>query len=119
MVISCSKHAVGPQQLSLLAVFLGRRGPAVLLQGLTAWHLYRTAAQVRAGETVVVHAAAGGVGSLACQWASSLGATVIGTVGSDDKIAVARANGCAHVINYRREDFVARTRALTDGEGEA
>jgi NADPH2:quinone reductase len=90
---------------------------AALLKGVTAYYLLFRTFKVGPGTTILFHAAAGAIGSLACQWASALGATVIGTVGSDDKARVARANGCAHVINYRREDFVARTRALTNGEG--
>jgi NADPH2:quinone reductase len=94
-----------------------RTAAAALLKGVTAYYLLFRTFKVQRGHTVLFHAAAGGIGSLACQWASALGATVIGTVGADEKIPVARGNGCAHVINYRREDFVARTRALTSGEG--
>ena len=96
-----------------------RTAAAALLKGVTAYYLLFRTFKVERGQTILFHAAAGGTGSLACQWASSLGATVIGTVGSDAKVATARANGCAHVVNYRREDFVARTRALTNGEGVA
>jgi NADPH2:quinone reductase len=94
-----------------------RTAAAAMLKGVTAYYLLFRTFKVKRGTTILFHAAAGGIGSLACQWAAALGATVIGTVGSDDKIPTARANGCAHVINYRREDFVERTRALTDGEG--
>jgi NADPH2:quinone reductase len=96
-----------------------RTAAAALLKGMTAFYLLRRTFKVERGHTILFHAAAGGVGTLACQWAAALGATVIGTVGSDDKRETARANGCAHVINYRREDFVARTRELTGGEGVA
>jgi NADPH2:quinone reductase len=72
---------------------------------------------VKRGTTLLWHAAAGGTGLIACQWAKSLGATVIGTAGSDEKAALARANGCDHVINYRTEDFAARVREITGGKG--
>lgn len=88
-----------------------------LLKGLTAQVLVESVYPVRAGDRVLVHAAAGGVGSLLCQWASHLGAQVIGTVGSAQKVAAAHAAGCAHVILYREEDFVARVREITAGEG--
>jgi len=94
-----------------------RTAAAVLLKGVTAYYLLERTFRVGKGHTILFHAAAGGVGSIACQWASALGATVIGTVGSDDKVPVARANRCDHVINYRTEDFVERTRALTGGVG--
>jgi NADPH2:quinone reductase len=94
-----------------------RVAAAALLKGMTAYYLLFRTFKVGRGHTILFHAAAGGIGSLACQWATALGATVIGTVGSDHKVAVAEANGCAHVINYRREDFLARTRTLTNGEG--
>ena len=90
-----------------------------MLKGLTAHYLLRRTYKVRAGETILIHAAAGGVGLIACQWARELGATVIGTVGSPEKAALARAHGCDHAILYREEDFVARVREITDGEGVA
>lgn len=90
---------------------------AACLKGLTAYYLLRRTFSVEPGHTILFHAAAGGVGQIACQWAKALGATVIGTVGSDEKVALARANGCDHVINYRSDDFVARVRELTDGKG--
>ena len=80
-----------------------RTAAASFLKGLTAEMLLRRVHKVAAGETILFHAAAGGVGTLACQWAAALGATVIGTVGSDDKVAAATAAGCAHVINYRTD----------------
>lgn len=94
-----------------------RTAAAAMLKGLTAWYLVRRSHPVRAGETILVHAAAGGVGLLLCQWASRIGATVIGTVGSDAKAELARAHGCRHPIVYTREDFVSRVRDLTAGEG--
>jgi NADPH2:quinone reductase len=90
---------------------------AVLLKGMTAEYLLRRTYAVRPGETVLVHAAAGGVGLLLCQWARHLGCRVIGTVGSDEKAALAAAHGCDHPIVYTREDFVARVRELTGGRG--
>ncbi|MES2530093.1 MAG: quinone oxidoreductase [Pseudomonadota bacterium] len=92
---------------------------ANLLRGLTAEYLLRRLYVVRPGDAVLVHAAAGGMGVILSQWARALGATVIGTVGSDDKAAVALAHGCHHVIHYGREDFVARTLEFTGGAGVA
>jgi NADPH2:quinone reductase len=92
-------------------------GAALILKGLTAQYLIRGAYPVRAGETILVHAAAGGVGLIMCQWARHLGARVIGTVSTDEKAALARSHGCEHPIIYTREDIVARVRELTDGAG--
>ena len=94
-----------------------RTAAAMLLQGLTAQYLLRRTHRVKAGETILVHAAAGGVGLILGQWGKHLGATVIGTVGSEDKAALARANGCDHVILYRQEKVSQRVRELTDGAG--
>ena len=90
---------------------------AMMLQGLTAAYLLRRTYRVQAGDTVLIHAAAGGVGLIACQWAKALGATVIGTVGSPAKAELARAHGCDHVINYSTENFTQRVREITGGEG--
>jgi len=90
---------------------------AMMLQGMTARYLIRGCYQVAAGDTILIHAAAGGVGTIVCQWAKHLGATVIGTVGSSEKGDLARANGCDHPILYNSEDWVARARELTDGKG--
>lgn len=90
---------------------------AVMLKGLTAYFLLHRTFPVRPSHTILFHAAAGGVGLIACQWAKAIGATVIGTVGSDEKAKLARANGCDHTINYRREDFAARVREMTEGVG--
>ena len=90
---------------------------ALMLKGLTAWYLLRRTCRVKAGDTILFHAAAGGVGLLACQWARHLGATVIGTVGSQAKAALASAHGCTHVIDYSREDFARRVREITGGKG--
>jgi NADPH2:quinone reductase len=88
---------------------------AMMLQGMTAHMLLRSVHRVEAGETILVHAAAGGVGLILCQWAKALGASVIGTVGSDEKAELARAHGCDHPIVYTREDFVAEVDRLTGG----
>ena len=93
------------------------QGAAMLMQGLTAQYLLRRTYRVQAGDTILVHAEAGGVGTIMCQWAKALGATVIGTVGSEHKAELARANGCDHPIVYTRENFARRVRELTDGEG--
>jgi NADPH:quinone reductase len=90
---------------------------AMLLQGLTAQYLVRQTFPVKAGDTILIHAAAGGVGLLVSQWANALGATVIGTVGSAEKARLATAHGCQHVILYRDEDVAARVRDLTGGQG--
>ena len=90
---------------------------AVMLKGMTAQYLIRRTYPVKAGETVLFHAAAGGVGLIACQWLKALGATVIGTVGSDEKAAVAQAHGCDHVIISTREDIAKRVREITGGAG--
>lgn len=88
---------------------------AALLKGMTVEYLVRRTYAVQPGDRVLFHAAAGGVGLIACQWLRHLGATVIGTVSSDEKAALARAHGCHHTIVYTREDFVSRVRDLTDG----
>lgn len=90
---------------------------AMMLQGMTAQYLLRRTYRVQAGDTILIHAAAGGVGLLVCQWAKALGATVIGTVGSDAKAALAQAHGCDHPIVYTRENFVERVKAITGGAG--
>ncbi len=93
------------------------RGAAMMLQGLTAQYLLRRTYRVQPGDTILIHAAAGGVGLIVCQWAKALGATVIGTVGSDAKAELARAHGCDHPIIYTRESFAARVKEITGGEG--
>jgi NADPH2:quinone reductase len=89
----------------------------MMLKGLTVRMLLRAVYKVKRGDTILFHAAAGGVGVIFTQWAKALGVKVIGTVGSDEKIAVAKAHGCAHVINYRSEDVVARIKDITHGAG--
>ncbi len=90
---------------------------AIMLKGMTAQYLLRRTYKVGPDTTLLFHAAAGGVGMIACQWAAALGATVIGTVGSAGKALIARSHGCTHVINYREEDVVAKVKELTKGEG--
>ena len=90
---------------------------SVMLKGMTAWYLCKRTYKVKKGDTIVVHAAAGGVGQILCQWAKALGATVIGTVGSDAKAVIAKKCGCKHVIVLPRENLVARVKALTKGKG--
>lgn len=94
-----------------------RTAAATMLKGLTVHMLLHRVHPVGPGDTILVHAAAGGVGTLLCQWAKHLGATVIGTAGSLEKAEIARRSGCRHVILYRDEDFVARVREITDGRG--
>jgi NADPH2:quinone reductase len=89
----------------------------MMLKGMTARYLLRATYVVKPGDTILLHAAAGGVGLIMSQWAKALGATVIGTVGSDAKADIARAHGCDHVINYATEDTVKRVRELTGGKG--
>src|SRR5438046_5860877 len=93
-----------------------QQAAAMMLKGMTAWYLVRRTHAVKPGETILIHAAAGGVGLIVCQWAKHLGATVIGTVGDDEKAALAKRNGCDHAVNYRREAFVARVGELTQGK---
>ena len=94
-----------------------RRAAALMLKGLTAHYLLRRTYRVQPGDAILLHAAAGGVGLIASQWARHLGATVIGTVGNDEKAELARAHGCHHVIVYSRENFVERVREITNGQG--
>ncbi len=94
-----------------------RQAAGMLLQGMTAQFLLRTTYAVQPGDTILVQAAAGGVGLILCQWASHLGATVIGTVSTDEKAELARAHGCHHPIVYTRENFVERVHDITDGQG--
>jgi NADPH2:quinone reductase len=94
-----------------------RTAAAMMLKGLTAQYLLRRTYRVKKGDTILMHAAAGGVGQILCQWARALGATVIGTVGSDEKAALAKKAGCTHVIVTSREKFVERVKQITQGKG--
>jgi NADPH2:quinone reductase len=89
---------------------------AMMLKGMTAEYLLRRTYKVQKGDNILVHAAAGGVGLILCQWGKALGANVIGTVGTEDKGKLAQANGCDHIIYYRKEDFPARVKEITKGE---
>ncbi len=93
------------------------QGAAMMLKGCTAQYLLRRTYRVKAGDTILIHAAAGGVGLIVCQWAKHLGATVIGTVGSTDKAALAKVHGCDDAIDYRTENFVERVREITNEAG--
>jgi len=93
-----------------------QQGAAIMLKGLTSQYLIRQIFKVKKGDTILFHAAAGGVGLIACQWAKALGATVIGTVGTDEKAKLASEHGCAYTIVYTREDFVQRVKDITKGE---
>ena len=93
-----------------------QQAASMMLKGMTAQYLIRRSHVVKPGDTILFHAAAGGVGLILCQWAKHLGATVIGTVGSEEKAVLAKANGCDHVINYRGDDFVARVAEITGGK---
>ena len=92
-------------------------GAAMMLQGMTVQYLIRSTYKVQAGDTVLFHAAAGGVGAIACQWLNHLGATVIGTVGSEEKATLAKENGCHHTILYRDENVAERVAEITKGKG--
>ena len=96
-----------------------RQAAAMMLQGMTAQYLLRRTYRVRPGDVILIHAAAGGVGLIACQWAKHLGAKVIGTVGSAEKAELARAHGCDHPLRYRDGDWVAQVREITGGTGVA
>lgn len=92
-------------------------GAAMMLKGLTTEYLFNRTASLEAGDTVLFHAAAGGVGLIACQWARAMGINLIGTAGSDEKCALAAEHGAAHTINYRTENFAEKVREITDGKG--
>ncbi|WP_374486993.1 quinone oxidoreductase [Zoogloea sp.] len=109
---------IAAQQLVKLPDSLSfEQGAAMMMQGLTAQYLLRRTYRVQPGDTILIHAAAGGVGLIVCQWAKALGATVIGTVSSDEKAALARLHGCDHAIISTREKVSERVRALTGGAG--
>jgi NADPH:quinone reductase len=107
--------APADRMVKLPAGISDQQGAAMMLKGMTAQYLIRRTYKVQKGETVLVHAAAGGVGLIMCQWLRHLGATVIGTVGSDAKAELAKKNGCDHPIVYTREDFVQRVQEITKG----
>jgi NADPH2:quinone reductase len=109
-VLPADRLVVQPEGIS------DQQAAAMMLKGLTVQYLIRQIHKVDKGGTILFHAAAGGVGLIACQWANSLGGTVIGTVGSDEKAKIAHAHGCAYPIIYTREDFVERVAQITRGE---
>lgn len=115
---ACSEERVMPaDRLVVLPDGISdEQAAAMMLKGMTAQYLIRQTYKVKEGDTILFHAAAGGVGLIACQWAKALGATVIGTVGSDEKAELAKAHGCDHTILYTRENFVERVREITRGE---
>ena len=94
-----------------------RTASTLMMKGMTAQYLFRQVYPLKGGETILYHAAAGGVGLVACQWARAIGVTMIGTVSTDEKAEIARANGCAHTIVTSREDIAKRVREITDGKG--
>src|SRR6185369_13715295 len=103
--------------IKLPAAISDQQAAGMMLKGMTVQYLIRRTHRVESGETVLWHAAAGGVGLIACQWLKALGATVIGTVGSDEKAALAREHGCEHTIVYTKQDFAQRVREITGGRG--
>ncbi len=114
----CESRVVPADRLVKLPQGISEEQAAsMMLKGLTVHYLIHTTYPVTKGETVLWHAAAGGVGTIACQWLKALGVTVIGTVGSDDKAKLAKEHGATHVINYSKENFVERVKALTGGKG--
>ncbi len=114
----CESRVVPADRLVKLPQGISEEQAAsMMLKGLTVHYLIHTTYPVKKGETVLWHAAAGGVGTIACQWLKALGVSVIGTVGSDDKAKLAKEHGATHVINYSKENFVERVKALTGGKG--
>ncbi|MGB6538572.1 MAG: quinone oxidoreductase [Xanthobacteraceae bacterium] len=112
---AAERNVPADRMVKLPASISYEQAAATMLKGMTAEYLLRRTFKVEKGMNVFVHAAAGGVGLILCQWANHLGATVIGTVGSKEKAALAKANGCHHTILYREEDFAARTKEITGG----
>lgn len=116
----CETRTIKADRLVLLPEEVSfQQAAAMMLKGLTAWYLIRKTYRVQAGDTVVFHAAAGGVGTIALQWLKSLGAKVIGTTGSAEKCELALQNGAEFCINYRSENIMERVKEITDGEGAA
>jgi NADPH2:quinone reductase len=114
----CDTRVVPAERLVKLPQGISEEQAAsMMLKGLTVHYLIHTTYAVKKGETVLWHAAAGGVGLIACQWLKAMGVTVIGTVGSEEKAALAKAHGAEHVINYSKENFVERVKAITGGKG--
>src|SRR5260370_19819482 len=112
---AAERNLPAARAVKLPAAITYEQAAATMLKGMTVCYLLRRTFEVQKGNTVLIHAAAGGVGLIASQWANALGATVIGTVGSKDKAGLAKANGCHHTILYRDEDFVARVKEVPGG----
>jgi NADPH2:quinone reductase len=116
----CDRRVMPAAQVCRLPDAIGfETGAAMMLKGLTVRYLFGSTARLEPGATVLFHAAAGGVGLIACQWARAIGVRLIGTAGSDEKCALALAHGAAHAVNYRTTDWVKEVRRLTDGAGVA
>jgi len=114
----CEARLLDAPMVTKLPDGIGERTfAAAMLKGLTSWALLTQTFPLKGGETILVHAAAGGVGLILCQWAKHLGATVIGTVGTDEKATLAKEHGCDHVIVYTKENFTERVREITEGRG--
>jgi NADPH2:quinone reductase len=114
----CDRRVMPATQVCRLPEGLSfEQGAAMMLKGLTVQYLFRRTVPLQAGDKVLFHAAAGGVGLIACQWAKAMGIELIGTAGTDEKCALARAHGAAHVVNYRTENFVERVKEITRGVG--
>ena len=114
---STERNVPADRLIALPAGIDDKAAASLMLKGLTVQYLLRQTKRLEAGDTILFHAAAGGVGLIACQWARALGVTMIGTVGSDEKAALAQEHGCAHTIVYTRENFVERVKAITGGKG--
>ena len=112
-----ARHLQASRLTKIPAGISDETAAGMMLKGMTVRYLLRATYKVQAGETILLHAAAGGVGQILSQWAKALGVTVIGTVGSEAKIAEAKAQGCDHVINYSTENVVARVKDITGGKG--
>jgi NADPH2:quinone reductase len=112
---AAERNLPADRAVKLPAAISYEQAAATMLKGMTVCYLLRRTFDVQKGTTVLIHAAAGGVGLIACQWANALGATVIGTVGTKEKAELAKANGCHHTILYREEDFAARVKDITKG----
>jgi NADPH2:quinone reductase len=114
----CETRVIAAERVVVLPDAIDdRMAAAMMLKGLTVRYLLRSSYRVRSGDTILIHAAAGGVGLIACQWAMAIGATVIGTVGSEQKATLAANHGCDHPILYKEQNFVEQVRAFTDGAG--
>lgn len=112
-----ARHMAADRLVKLPPSIGDRQAAAMMLQGMTVEYLVRRTYPIQRGDTVLIHAAAGGIGLIFCQWAKHLGATVIGTVSSDEKAELAKTHGCDHTIVYTRENFVQRVKEITGGKG--